>query len=1239
MKKMTRLLSLLLVLVMLLPMVVACSDPTVENDPAQDKTPEAGETATLPEEQEKTDAKALLLELLRNAELDANSAKITAKFKGDINVSFLDPELSYNTDDLVDYVDENGFITLPVEDILAMLEDSSSIGKLVSGAVKDLLLDFVGNGGYADLDSMLESIYSELEIDLEQIKAMENPDAYVAAVLLPQFIGAALKLSEQKAHEAVEDYEGLEYCIEQIDAMALMATDYIIGSINELTDFADLIDIICDTELLALIEGESVCGIERPRDNDSLTDLGYVLEEIAYDIEKYEERYIGNGNYNLEVLYPAISDNLFDLAYVFGYRPMSAFPPKMLSYGEPEEDKALEALDAYLGSENGPIANLDPAKIFLAIASLTFASDLTEQLAFACDYHSDTTMVFEAYFNLADEKWYGFDGHVFYPIEEELAVFYSWGEYAYYYYGEFGFTDNYREAYENAGTVKDVYAVYYVYDKDADILQYNDFHATVQEAIAIIFNALIEGVEAEITEENEMIVGTAALIFMGEYFEGGFSSVSEYTYSLPFILTVLSDTVANGLPEALAQVIRLYGVDDEEEIDNYISAVVIDTEIEGVTYETPFDYIMGATIKLLASENVSESLDSWFEVDFSLVTAVYLYERFFAENRELYPEDEDLSDGLPLVTVIAALSEYAYLRSEDYDYYDVIEILNEYFEGKEPYEIVNYEDILALFIAVNDTALNFLDEFEYPFDLIRYNVANQAIHGFVDDKYSEANVDPEEIMYAHQIADALILKIFTIDHEYDAIQLATRFMMIALYPTLETPGVFEITDAIENVCYKTLDTMELTPLDLTISEAYTQFVIPAMLGMFDGERYLEDMLNILGVVEDPDTLDSIVDAIEVLYLGSGDISEGDPAAWAYLLVSVSGILESNGIVLPQLDNMIEALEDAGEDFDMEDLLDTAFTEFLGGEDYTVLTDVVLSLKAGDIQTVIETVDAAIAALDGDAKVVGYLKALKAAITGATPETDGMLNAFAVLYFKDLASVIPALFMSADEFNGAFEDANVLALRAWAAKYYASYTEQVSINLIEACVDFLVAVGYYNEEDIPEATDPDYYGKLATIYAAQTYFGDEEYAAAIVAAIYAPDTVSIYADTYLEMADMVEPATQQHAIFKLALYLLSTKAYLGVEDETEVDWETALAYIPETYYSLTQEELVIGNYAALVDMLRPAFEETLNLAFNAEVVPYETATEVVYVFTVYGDLYHVALEGACELVIEIRVPKA
>ena len=67
--------------------------------------------------------------------------------------------------------------------------------------------------------------------------------------------------------------------------------------------------------------------------------------------------------------------------------------------------------------------------------------------------------------------------------------------------------------------------------------------------------------------------------------------------------------------------------------------------------------------------------------------------------------------------------------------------------------------------------------------------------------------------------------------------------------------------------------------------------------------------------------------------------------------------------------------------------------------------------------------------------------------------------------------------------------------------------------------------------------------------------------------------------------------------------------------------------------------VIGNYAALVDMLRPAFEETLNVAFNADVVPYETATEVVYVFTVYGDLYHVALEGACELVIEIRVPKA
>lgn len=113
MKFKTRLISLLLVLVMLLPMVVACGDPSVENTPKQDKEPVAGELEALPESIEKTDAKELLLEFLKGAELDANMATVTVKFKGDINVSFLDPSVSYSTSDLVDYVDDEGYITFP----------------------------------------------------------------------------------------------------------------------------------------------------------------------------------------------------------------------------------------------------------------------------------------------------------------------------------------------------------------------------------------------------------------------------------------------------------------------------------------------------------------------------------------------------------------------------------------------------------------------------------------------------------------------------------------------------------------------------------------------------------------------------------------------------------------------------------------------------------------------------------------------------------------------------------------------------------------------------------------------------------------------------------------------------------------------------------------------------------------------------------------------------------------------
>jgi len=99
--------------------------------------------------------------------------------------------------------------------------------------------------------------------------------------------------------------------------------------------------------------------------------------------------------------------------------------------------------------------------------------------------------------------------------------------------------------------------------------------------------------------------------------------------------------------------------------------------------------------------------------------------------------------------------------------------------------------------------------------------------------------------------------------------------------------------------------------------------------------------------------------------------------------------------------------------------------------------------------------------------------------------------------------------------------------------------------------------------------------------------------------------------------------------------------LDVNSTNTADWDKALAYIP-VYYSIftkSEEPLEIANNAAFAELLRPVFADTVNAAFEATVVPYETANEIVYVFTVVGDIEHVAIDGECEFIIEIRVPKA
>ena len=143
-----------------------------------------------------------------------------------------------------------------------------------------------------------------------------------------------------------------------------------------------------------------------------------------------------------------------------------------------------------------------------------------------------------------------------------------------------------------------------------------------------------------------------------------------------------------------------------------------------------------------------------------------------------------------------------------------------------------------------------------------------------------------------------------------------------------------------------------------------------------------------------------------------------------------------------------------------------------------------------------------------------------------------------------------------------------------------------------------------------------------------------------------NALSTYAATFLEMADAFAATEADTTLApmafnaaKLALYAVSTVAHLEIANPISVDWEKVLAFIPETYEMITGEPLAIANYAALADMLRASFAEDILASIEVECVPYDNASQTIFVFTVKGSVEHSGVIGDFEMIIEIVVPKS
>lgn len=369
-----KLIALLLAILMVLPMVAACSEPTVENTPAEDKVPGAGELTETPDAVEKADVVAALLkELLAKSQgVSSEKVEIKGKYKGSITSSFLTPkpENIYSSDEWVEF--DVNFL-------------NAFFGGDVSAPTTEVLKNLILGGAYADGDEFVAGLANSL--DFSKIEAeygsLDNFITASSASTVCLAIVSAIAGSEGFADLSPELQE-------YVLTLSKNATDFALKLANGTADFETFFDFILP---------------------DS---------EYGYAVDVIRSTWDGEGNENLEVYFEAFKEYIPMLFRVI------AMPDEFIAVENLYivNDIAIEALTEYLGSENGPFAKGDFAGVltaFYAAAASTYPLWGIDSLLF-----NATTY----FYDMVNDCWYDYymvpvtvpDGYEF--VVENVSCFF-----------------------------------------------------------------------------------------------------------------------------------------------------------------------------------------------------------------------------------------------------------------------------------------------------------------------------------------------------------------------------------------------------------------------------------------------------------------------------------------------------------------------------------------------------------------------------------------------------------------------------------------------------------------------------------------------------------------------------------------------------------------------------------------------------------------------------------------------
>jgi hypothetical protein len=345
-------------------MVVACTEPVVENTPAEDKIPGAGVLTEAPDVVEKTDvAKQLLAELLQQSQnVGAEKVEIKGKYKGSITSSFLtpEPENIYEAEDWVEF--DMTFL-------------NALLGADASAPLTEVFKNLILGGAYEDGDEFIAGLANSLDFSKieEEYGSLDNFMTASSASAICFAIVSALAESDKISELPLELQE-------YIFTLSENATDFALKLANGTANFETLFDFIVPE-----------------------SDFGDAIDAIRAGWD-------GEGNENIEVYFEAFKEYIPSIYYSFAL--YTNFMPT-----DYDSELAINALTEYLGSENGPFAKGDFAGVLLAFygAAVTDVFNITIQELF---FYERTL-----YYDMVTEKWYdyyceelelpeGFDVHV-----------------------------------------------------------------------------------------------------------------------------------------------------------------------------------------------------------------------------------------------------------------------------------------------------------------------------------------------------------------------------------------------------------------------------------------------------------------------------------------------------------------------------------------------------------------------------------------------------------------------------------------------------------------------------------------------------------------------------------------------------------------------------------------------------------------------------------------------------------